>query len=449
MTDPVICWFRQDLRLSDNPAFTAACATGAPVIPLYILDDESAGDWKMGGASRAWLGHSLTSLGHSLDSRLIVRRGRALDVLRDIARTTQASHVFWNRCYEPWRIARDKTIKEELGHENILCQSSNGSLLWEPWDIQKSDGTPYRVFTPFYRRGCLSAPPPRTPLPVPASYRTQIYSGTIRIDSIAPHLEPKTLHWHRDMMAHWQVGEDAAQKRLAAFLEDGLRGYKDGRNYPARNNVSRLSPHLHFGEISPNQVWAAVQEMAVPEKVESDADCLCSELGWREFSHSLLYYNPHLPEEPLNSKFRNFPWADANAEWLERWHTGQTGYALVDAGLRELWATGYMHNRVRMVVGSFLVKNLRYHWRYGEDWFWDTLVDADLANNAASWQWVGGCGADAAPYFRIFNPVTQGEKFDPNGEYIARWAPDSHKIKPMLDHKASRDAALEAFKAMK
>ncbi len=448
MTQPVICWFRQDLRLSDNPAFTEACASGAPVIPVYILDDESSADWKMGRASRAWLSRSLGSLNTSLTERLIVRKGAALDVLHDIIRETQATHVFWNRCYEPWRVSRDKIIKETLGRENVLCQSSNGSLLWEPWDIEKSDGTPYRVFTPFYRRGCLSAPPPRVPLPTPANIRDTLYNATIRSDNIAPFLEPKKLTWHQGMLAHWQIGEVAAQKRLGAFLNDGLRGYKEGRNYPAKNNVSRLSPHLHFGEISPHQVWHVAQSIAVDEKLETDVDCLCSELGWREFSHSLLYFNPTLPETPLNRRFESFDWAGINHDLLERWQRGQTGYPLVDAGMRELWATGYMHNRVRMVVGSFLVKNLRYHWRHGEDWFWDTLVDADLANNAASWQWIAGCGADAAPYFRIFNPVTQGEKFDPAGAYIAKWAPDSPEIKPILDHKTSRNAALEAFKSM-
>lgn len=444
---PVLVWFRQDLRLSDNPAYQAAVKSGAPVLPVYILDDVSSGDWKMGGASRAWLHHSLNALSKSLNGNLSLYAGDARAIIAELIDHHHIKQVFWNRCYEPWRIARDKDIKHNLTILNIDCQSFNGSLLWEPWEVLKSDGTPYRVFTPFFRKGCVNAGPPRAPLPdikLPA-----LTKDTLSLSLEQLHLLPQSPRWDSGMMDHWQVGERAAQKQLETFLETGLKGYKEGRNYPTLPHTSRLSPYLHFGEISPHQVWAISAEAGLTLKAENDLDHFQSELAWREFSYSLLYYNPDLPSAPLNKKFEMMEWAKPDAEFLERWQKGQTGYPIVDAGMRELWATGYMHNRVRMIVASFLVKDLRYHWRHGEDWFWDTLVDADLANNATSWQWVAGCGADAAPYFRIFNPTTQGEKFDPNGNYIKRWAPDSYKIKPMVDHKKAREAALEAFKGMK
>lgn len=445
MADPVIVWFRQDLRLADNPALTAALETGQPVIPIYILDDVNAGPWKLGGASRAWLHHSLLSLRKSLNDRLYVFAGDATKIIPELVKETGASKLFWNRCYEPWRIARDKHIKENL---SVPCQSENGSLLWEPWAIRKSDGTPYRVFTPYFRKGCLTAPPPRDPLPVPARLNLaslQISSATT-IDDLK--LLPVSPRWDQGMMSHWTVGEDAACQRLDAFFETGLKGYQEGRNIPSRPHTSRLSPHLQFGEISPHSIWAASQYAGPHYQAESDVDIFQSELGWREFSHSLLYYNPTLPEEPLNQRYAHFEWAGVDERLIEKWRTGKTGYPIVDAGMRELWATGYMHNRVRMIVASFLVKDFRYHWRHGEDWFWDTLVDASLANNAASWQWVAGCGADAAPYFRVFNPTTQGEKFDPQGLYIQKWAPDSWNIKPVIDHAEARLAALAAFKDM-
>lgn len=446
MVDPVILWFRQDLRLSDNPALTQAVATGQPVLPIYILDDTNAGDWKMGGASRVWLHHSLAALNARLNGQLRLFKGNPETLLPALIAATSAGKIFWNRCYEPWRIARDTRLKDTL---SIPCHSENGSVLWEPWTIRKKDGTPYRVFTPFYRNGCLSAPPPRTPLPEPAHiplYNADCPSA-LPLERLA--LLPTSPRWDTGMMSYWQVGEIAAQKRLDHFLDQGLKGYKDGRNFPEKPHTSRLSPHLHFGEISPHQVWAASSYAGIHHKAESDLDCFHSELGWREFAHALLYDIPSLPEKPLNPKFESFDWAGVDPDLLHRWQTGRTGYPIVDAGLRELWATGYMHNRVRMIVASFLVKDLRYHWRHGEDWFWDTLVDANLANNAASWQWVAGCGADAAPYFRIFNPTTQGEKFDPNGTYIRQWAPDSARIRPIVDHAKARTAALEALAATK
>ena len=478
MTDPcVIHWFRQDLRLADNPALCNAASRGK-VLPVYILDDVTSGLYKMGGASRWWLHQSLVALNNALDNRLVVLAGDAREVLLHLAKTVGASAVCWNRAYEPWRISRDSDIKAALTSAGIPADSSNGSLLWEPWDVLKSDGTPYRVFTPFYRRGCLAAPLPRQPLPVPSPLELasvdRIAYGRDAIDALG--LLPD-LSWIDGLDKSWEVGEAAALGRMDEFIREGLVGYKDGRNFPAKRHVSRLSPYLHWGEISPNTVWYAVRDrMDSGDCPERDGDHFLSELGWREFSHSLLYHFPDLPRKNLQPRFDQFDWHH-DAGILEKWQKGMTGYPIVDAAMRELWQTGYMHNRSRMIVGSFLVKNLRLHWHHGERWFWDCLVDADLANNSASWQWIAGCGADAAPYFRIFNPITQGEKFDPDGHYIRQYVPELASLpdaylfspwtapagilasagvrlgdnypKPLVDAKASREAALAAFAALK
>lgn len=474
MTQPhiTIHWFRQDLRLSDNPALSAAIERGE-VIPVYILDTHHSKEHAMGGASRWWLHHSLLSLSKTLDNALLVQAGDPLIILPALAKKYGASHIHWNRCYEPWRIARDAKLKEILKAENITAESFNGSLLWEPWEVKKPDGTPYKVFTPYYRRGCLSAPPPREPLPAPSAF-SAISSA---IPKEAPHaiealrLLP-TIRWDTSLEPHWKIGEAAAQDTLYDFLDNGLSHYKEGRNFPAKPYVSRLSPYLHFGEISPHQVWYAARN----REESANLDHFCTELGWREFSHSLLYYNPTLPRKNLQERFDHFPWRN-DEEKLQCWQRGQTGYPIVDAGMRELWQTGYMHNRVRMIVGSFLVKNLLLHWHHGERWFWDCLVDADLANNSASWQWIAGCGADAAPYFRVFNPVTQGERFDEAGDYTRRYVPELKNLPnkylykpweapstllkeagitlgttyphPIVDVKTSRERALEAFTATK
>lgn len=456
-----ILWFRQDLRLADNPALAAAARTGLRILPVYIHDPGNAGDWYPGAASRAWLHRSLTTLDASLHRSLRVYQGDASAILPSLAAKTGVRAVFWNRCYEPWRIRRDQRIKETLVERGLQVGSFNASLLWEPWETLKGDGTPYRVFTPFYRKGCLTAASPPVPAPVPNDLT---FLPREENDGLPEHADfllppPGEPRWDVSLLADWQTGEAGAQKQLHTFLSNRFKGYKDGRNYPARPHVSRLSPHLHFGEISPRQLWHEAEACAAAGGLESDLDCFRSELGWREFSHSLLYHNPEMPESPLQKRFARFPWVE-NPDHLTRWQKGQTGYPLIDAGMRELWATGYMHNRVRMAVGSFLVKHLRLHWRHGEDWFWNTLADADLANNAASWQWIAGCGADAAPYFRIFNPVTQGEKFDPDGTYIRRWCPELahlpntaiHKpweagaAAPIVDHKQARDSALAALK---
>ena len=420
MSEPLyIMWFRRDLRLADNPALRAAADGAARVLPVFILDDETAGPWRRGRASRWWLHQALAALDRSLDGRLVLLRGRAEEILPPLAAQIGAAGVFWNRCYEPWRIAQDRLLEAALQDAGLGAQSHNGSLLWEPWEVLKADGTAYRVFTPYYRRGCLRQEPPRPPLPVPENLTVASVEvpGALALDDLALQ---SSLGWQETLVPHWTVSEAGAQEHLAAFVGGGLTGYKEGRDFPARDHVSRLSPHLHCGTLSPHQVWhAAVQDGPGGD----DVDHFCSELGWREFNYNLLYHFPTLPEENFQAKFDRFPWLWESPH-LERWQRGRTGMPFVDAGLRELWQTGYMHNRVRMIVASYLVKNLLLHWRLGQDWFWDTLVDADLANNAAGWQWTAGSGADAAPYFRIFNPVTQGKRFDPEGRYARRWVPE-------------------------
>lgn len=463
-----IHWFRQDLRLSDNPALTKAVKHNA-VLPIYILDDDNAGNHVMGGASRFWLYHSLQALNVSMGKRLSVYHGNPQTILDDILKRFDVEAVYWNRCYEPWRIHRDTIIKNNLKKRGIEVHTCNGSLLWEPWNIKKDDGTPYKVFTPFYRRGCLNAEVPMTPLPKPENTSYVDDSGNSGIDAL--NLLPK-IPWDKKLEPHWDIGEEGARKRFKAFVDEGLSFYKDGRNIPAKPYVSRLSPYLHYGEISPNQLWHAVRSIGDDKHIEH----FCSELGWREFSYSQLYYNPELPHKNLQSKFDAFPWVK-NMDHLHAWQRGKTGIPMVDAGMSELWQTGYMHNRVRMIVGSFLVKNLRLHWHHGERWFWDTLIDADLANNSASWQWIAGCGADAAPYFRIFNPVTQGQKFDPDGEYVRQYIPEIASLpnkylfnpweapesilkeadielgstypNPIVDLKKSGELALQAFQSLK
>ena len=465
----VIHWFRQDLRLSDNPAFYAAASHGV-VLPIYILDDENPQRDAPGAASRWWLHHSLRSLNVSLAGKLSVYRGDPLEILIRLVESSLIKGIYWTRLYEPWAIERDKRIKQELRQRGLRVQSENGSLLWEPASIRNKDGVPYKVFTPFYRKGCLNASYPRDPLGTPNGVRVaDPLPDSLRIEQLR--LLPK-IRWDKSLEAHWTIGETAAQTRLAAFLDSGLSRYKDGRNFPAKPYVSRLSPHLHFGEISPHQVWFAVRKRGNDENAER----FCCELGWREFSYNQLYYTPDLAYKNLRSEFDRFPW-QTNETFLKAWQKGQTGIPLVDAGMRELWQTGYIHNRVRMIAGSFLVKNLLQDWRHGERWFWDCLVDADLASNSAGWQWIAGCGADAAPYFRIFNPVIQGNKFDPEGEYLRRFVPELRRLplayqfcpwqaprdvltmsgvilgetypEPIVDLHTSREQALQAFHSLR
>lgn len=471
--ETALLWFRQDLRIKDNPALLHAIENGYEIIPVFILDDQSAGDWKRGGAARWWLHQSLNALNKSLDNTIVFRSGDAKDVLNKLVKDTGASAVFWNRCYEPWRIARDKKIKENLKESGLTIETFNASLLWEPWEIKKDDGTPYKVFTPFYRKGCLGKSEPQEAQPAPKKIIFGSFENCGKLDDLE--LMPD-IKWYKGMEKFWQPGEDGAQERLQDFLENGLKGYKEDRNRPDMENVSRLSPYLHNGEISPRDVWHKAKIAGMAQGCEKDLDHFCSELGWREFSYALLYHNPDIMRKPLQEKFEAFPW-DKNDKALHAWQRGKTGIPIVDAGMRQLWETGWMHNRVRMIVASLLIKNMLLHWHHGEDWFWDTLVDADLANNSASWQWVAGCGADAAPYFRIFNPVTQSEKFDPDGTYIRRYVPELKNMPskyihkpweagplilreanvslgknypmPIIDLKKSREVALEAFQGLK
>lgn len=416
MQGTAIHWFRQDLRLSDNPSLCMA-ATHEAVIPIYILDDENAADRAMGSASRVWLHHSLDALNTSLNGNLSLFSGDSLSVFKHLLKSHDVTVIYWNRCYEPWRIERDAKIKALLQSMDIKAKSFNGSLLWEPWEINNKTGAPYKVFTPFYRKGCMAAKRPREPLlpPTDINYVSDTQNA-VSLKSL--NLLP-TVPWHKTIEPHWKIGEIGARKRLHDFINQDLAGYKHGRNIPSNTAVSKLSPHLHFGEISPNEAWHHVTSLEMNDSIDS----FCSELGWREFSYHLLYHIPTMPTQNIQSKFDRFPWVDDKAA-LKAWQTGQTGVPMVDAGMRELWQTGYMHNRARMTAASFLVKNLRIDWRLGERWFWDSLFDADLASNSASWQWVAGCGTDAAPYFRIFNPVTQGQKFDPDGSYIRKYIPE-------------------------
>lgn len=465
----VIHWFRQDLRLADNPALLAGAQQGT-VVPIYILDDENAGAHAMGAASRCWLHHSLTSLNKSLDGQLQVYKGDPATILDQLIEQHGVSTLTWNRCYEPWRIARDQQIKKDLVDKGLEVKTYNGSLLWEPWEVLKPDMTPYKVFTPFFRKAYASALSPRLPLSKPENLNLQTKpDGTTSIDDLE--LLP-VKRWDESVLSHWYIGERAAQNKLEHFIENGMSDYKKGRDFPAQKSVSQLSPYLHFGELSPNQAWYAAQASGDNDNVHH----FMRELAWREFSHSLLYHFPGLPSENLQAKFDDFAWLQ-DSQLLTRWQTGQTGHPLVDAGMRELWQTGYMHNRVRMIVGSFLVKNLLLDWRLGASWFWDCLFDADLANNSASWQWVAGCGADAAPYFRVFNPCTQGQKFDPDGSYTRRFVPELKNLpnkylfcpweaskevlrkanielgvsypEPVVDLKQSREQALAAYQNMK
>jgi deoxyribodipyrimidine photo-lyase len=467
-------WFRQDLRLADNPALISACERGE-IIPIYILDDAAADDWKMGGASRWWLHHALEHLSTSLGGKLQIYKDDALAVLNELANKTGARAIVWNRCYEPWRIARDAVIKKALKGFGLDVQSFNGSLLWEPWQVLKKDETPYKVFTPYYRRGCLSSVTPRRPLPKPQEIKflnNSVHSLTLKELNLLP-----KVNWHKAMDMRWNISEAGANERLDEFVMDELQDYREGRNFPDKANVSRLSPYLHFGQISVNTVWHRAADAGAFITNEQSLDTFMSELGWREFSYYLLYHFPGLPTDNLQARFNLFPWAENTEADLKAWQQGKTGYPLVDAGMRELYSTGYMHNRVRMVVGSFLVKNLLIHWHAGEQWFWDCLVDADLASNSAGWQWIAGCGADAAPFFRIFNPITQSEKFDKQGSYIRRYVPELAKMPekylhapwlapteilaaagvdigqnypaPIIDIKESRERALGAFSMTK
>jgi len=476
---PVIVWFRIDLRLRDNPALRAALRSGGAVLPVFIYAPEEEAPWSPGAASRSWLHQSLFSLNSSLrkyNSRLTIRRGPTLESLRAIAAESGARAVFWNRRYEPVLIDRDRKIKETLAAEGFEAESFNGALLHEPWVIQNQSRKPFQVFTAFWRH-CQSRPAPPNPVATPIKFTApDHWPESFPLETLE--LQPKH-KWAEGIQAVWRPGEAGAHEQLKRFLKTSLSSYDENRNRPGSAGSSRLSPHLHFGEISPRQIWHAIRRQAeaksVPESQWRGSQFL-TELGWREFAHHLLFHFPHTPSEPLRADFKKFPWRKNN-KFLRAWQKGCTGYPIVDAGMRELWSTGWMHNRVRMIVASFLVKDLLISWQDGACWFWDTLVDADLAQNTLGWQWTAGCGADAAPYFRVFNPITQGEKFDPDGVYVRRWCPELAKIpakwlhrpwqapaevlacagvelnrtypEPIVSHHIAREVALEAFSRLK
>jgi deoxyribodipyrimidine photo-lyase len=474
-----LVWFRQDLRLADNPALRHAIDEHERVIPIYI-HDTGTGHGRPGAASDWWLHHSLEALDADLrerGSRVILRRGDPRQVLAGLVEETGARSVFWNRCYEPAAVRRDSAIKNALSEAGVDVSGHNASLLFEPWALKTADGGPYRVFSPFWR-ACLKEGLDRSlcakPREVPGPARWPLSQKLQQLE-LLPELD-----WDAAFYGHWTPGEQGANERLRAFLQGGLTCYPKGRDHPGRACTSRLSPHLHFGEIGPRQAVKLVQDFVEDHArapTVKAAEAFLREIGWREFAYHLLFHFPHTTERPLNERFADFPWRHDYGRDLNAWRQGRTGIPIVDAGMRELWSIGWMHNRVRMIVGSLLVKNLLIPWQEGERWFWDTLVDADLASNTLGWQWVAGCGADAAPFFRVFNPVLQGEKFDADGEYVRRWVPELRDLpdkflhkpwdatqdvlskagvtlgetypKPIVDLKASRERALEAFERVR
>jgi deoxyribodipyrimidine photo-lyase len=442
---PCIVWFRDDLRLSDHPALHAAAGTGKPVICLYVFDetDRSAGARPIGSAARWWLAQSLRALRERLGAvgvPLLLRKGNAARIISELARESGASDVFWNEIAQAPQLSCARDVTVALNDIGIGSQSFTGDLLATPDAIRTKEGRGLRVFTPFWRRVQAMGNPP-SPLPAPRHLRGgQSFAGDT-IESLG--LEPTEPDWAGGLRKTWTVGESAGQKQMESFLKAGLAGYADNRDRPDRDGTSSLSPHLRFGEISPRQVWHAAQFAAAERPaLSSDTGKFLSELGWREFCRHLLFDVPDLATRNLQPSFDAFPWRH-DEKALAAWQRGQTGYPIVDAGMRQLWRTGVMHNRVRMVVASFLVKHLLIDWRQGEQWFWDTLVDADAGSNPANWQWVAGCGADAAPYFRVFNPILQGEKFDPDGTYVRHWVPELAQLPNGLIHRPWEMAPLD------
>jgi deoxyribodipyrimidine photo-lyase len=496
---PTLLWFRQDLRLQDNPALRAAVARGGPVVPIYILDDAGEWGWVPGGAARAWLHRSLAALDASLrtrGSRLILARGDAEKILRDLLRATGAGAVYWNRRYELAAVARDSWIEADLVARGVDVRTFNSALLNEPHAIANRQGRPFQVFSPYWRH-CRTLPvgaPVKLAVagfPAPQNWPRSLELDELELRPLGrqthggpvarPELGAATAPRLHEINARWQPGEAGAARRLRDFVSGPMEHYAGVRDRLAVDGTSRLSPHLHFGEIGPRQIWAAVRAIGRGRGVfppNKGAAAFLEELGWREFAYHLLFNFPHTQELPLRDEFAGFRWAeDPGGEKFRAWQHGRTGYPIVDAGMRQLAVTGWMHNRSRMIVASFLVKHLRLSWRLGARWFWEMLIDADLANNTLGWQWSAGCGADAAPYFRIFSPVLQGEKFDAAGDYVRCWVPELEHVpakhlhapwlapanvlaaagvrlgetypRPVIDHATARNEALAAFRQMR
>lgn len=436
MSETAILWFRRDLRLDDNPALIRAMSENDRVLPLYIHSPAEESPWEPGGASRWWLHGSLKTLDQALlerGSRLLITKGEGLEALARVCARTGATRVYWNRLYDPATRDRDSRIKLSLRERGLHCESHNALLLREPWELLTSTGGPYKVFSAFWRRS-LPGLSDIKPLPAPDRLRPPPETGGLdglTVEDLG--LLPR-IHWDQGLVERWQPGETAALAQAGRFIEGALAGYAERRDLPGQTGTSGLSAHLHFGEIGPRRLLAMIAEhhgsVAAPA-----AEVFLSEIGWREFAHHLLFHFPHTTTEPLDPRFARFPWRTGRAaELLAAWQRGRTGVPLVDAGMRELWHTGWMHNRVRMVVASYLTKNLLLPWQAGARWFWDTLVDADLAANSLGWQWTAGCGADAAPYFRVFNPVRQGERFDPKGDYVRHWCPELARLPDQYIH---------------
>jgi deoxyribodipyrimidine photo-lyase len=471
-----VLWYRQDLRTSDHEALADACAHG-PVTPVFVWHPSGEGRWPPGGAQRWWLHRSLLALDADLrarGSRLVVRVGDPAKELAAVARAVGATHVACSRRHEPAAMADEERVHGALEGAGLAFVRRGSNLLFDPFEVRSQTGTAYKVFTPFWR-ACMARPAPERPLPAPARIPApKAWPEGVTIESLG--LLPR-IPWDAGMRDAWTPGSAGARARLEAFVAGPIGGYADARDIPGVHGTSMLSAHLHFGELSPREAWHAAGDRlkgATPA-VTKNVEKFRAELGWREFGSHVLANFPRTAEDPLRPEFRKFPWREDAAK-LRAWQRGRTGYPFVDAGMRELWHTGWMHNRVRMVVASFLVKHLLMHWMHGSEWFWDTLVDADLASNTLGWQWAGGCGADAAPYFRIFNPVTQGEKFDAAGDYIRRWVPELAKVpsehlhapweapplalaaagvtlgetypRPIVDHAAARADALAALSAI-
>lgn len=438
--------------MDDNPALHHAVALGVPLTVLYILDEESHAVRPLGGAARWWLHHSLTALAGALEakgSRLLLRRGPAERIIKDVASATGAVHLFWNRRYGFPERTVDTAVRDWAGNNGIQASSYQANLLFEPWTVRTGAGGPYKVFTPFWR-ACLATQEVREPvdapgrLPVPAREAGGRLPPGDRLPDWG--LLPSSPDWSSGLAAFWAPGEESAQRRLRDFLDVAVEDYGTGRNLPAEEGTSRLSPHLRFGELSPFRAWHAIRQQ-FPHNAPADVGIFRAELGWREFCWHLLSANPELATRNYRPEFDRFEWQALGADELAAWQHGRTGYPLVDAGMRQLWQTGWMHNRVRMVAASFLVKNLLADWRLGEQWFWDTLVDADAASNPANWQWVAGSGADASPYYRIFNPVTQSRKFDPAGHYLRRFIPELAGLDAKAIHEPWRVGGIPEYPA--
>ena len=471
---PIIVWIRKDLRLIDNPSLYHAALEGNPVIPVFIWAPSEEGNWCMGEAQQWWLHHSLHAFASTLETqglKLIVRRGPSESTLFKLAQETGAQTVYWNKVYEPIEAQRDQQTAHFLEKNEIEVIQWDGQILHDPTEISTKSGTPYKVFTPFWRNLKEHL---RVPLPLE---KPTFKTGSNHLHALSSlaieelQLLP-SLDWAKEFPEYWNPGEETAHNRLRRFTNKAIKQYDHNRDYPAVDGTSRLSPHLCFGEISARTLWHEIVKGPVYSDVDDEKAPFLRQLIWREFAYHLIRHFPHTRDQNLRNSFDLFPWS-ANQEHLDAWKKGRTGYPIVDAGMRQLWRVGWMHNRVRMIVASFLTKHLLIHWLEGAQWFWDTLVDANLPNNTLGWQWAAGSGADAQPFFRIFNPISQGKKFDVDGQYIRTWVPELQKVpnsvlhepwlmsdkqqqkscvilgkdypQPIVDHKEARESALAAY----